>query len=132
MVRVHLPLGWNTYLGREHYFVNFSSLGVLLIAGWWVVVGWGRKSYLGPAKIPSFSSRAFSRSNKDDTFCHVVLTEYFYILFLWAFADSDFCPLEIYKNLGLPLSTVTFTVNSLADSHFYKYVYLFQILYSMK
>ena len=40
--------------------------------------------------------------------------------------------LEIYKNLGLPLSTVTFTVNSHADNHFYKYISFFQILYSMK
>ena len=40
--------------------------------------------------------------------------------------------LEIYKNLGLPLSTVTFTVNSHADNHFYKHTSFFQILYSMK
>ena len=40
--------------------------------------------------------------------------------------------LEIYKNLELPLSTVTFTVNSHADSHFYKYISFFQILYNMK
>ena len=33
---------------------------------------------------------------------------------------------------GIPLSTITFTVNSHADNHFYKYIYLFQILYSMK
>ena len=41
-------------------------------------------------------------------------------------------PLEKYKNLGLPLSTITFTVNSHADNHFYKYIYLFQMLYSIK
>ena len=48
---------------------------------------------------------------------------------------SDFRPLEIHINLGLPLSSATFTVNSHADKHFYQYIYLFQIfqiLYSMK
>ena len=49
---------------------------------------------------------------------------------LWAIADSDFSPLEIYKNLALPLSTITFTVNSHADNRFCKYIYLFQILVS--
>ena len=44
----------------------------------------------------------------------------------------DFCPLEIYKNLGPPSSTITFTVNSHVDNHFYKYIYLFEILYSIK
>ena len=42
------------------------------------------------------------------------------------------CPLEIYKNLGPPLCSITFTVNSRVDNHFYKYIYLFQILHSMK
>ena len=51
-------------------------------------------------------------------------------LLLWAIADSDFSPLEIYKNLALPLSTITFTVNSHADNRFCKYIYLFQILVS--
>ena len=30
------------------------------------------------------------------------------------------------------MSTITFTVNSDADNLFYKYIYLFQILYSVK
>ena len=97
-----------------------------------MVVGRGRKSYLRPAEIASISSRDFSRSSKHDTFWHIVSTGYFHILFLEAIAVSDFCPLEIYKNISLPLSTITFTVNSYADNHFYKYIYLFQILYSMK
>ena len=46
-------------------------------------------------------------------------------------AVSDFLPLEIYKNLGPLVSSITFTVNNRADNHFYKYIYLFQILYSM-
>ena len=49
-------------------------------------------------------------------------------LFLWAIAVSDFCSLEIYKNLGVPLSIITFIVNSHEDNHFYKCIYLFQIL----
>ena len=94
--------------------------------------GGGRKSYLGPAEIASFSSRNFSGSNKHVTFSHVVSTGYFYVLFLWTIAVSDFRSLEIYKNWSRPLSTITFTVNSHADNYFYKYIYLFQILYSMK
>ena len=66
----------------------------------------------------------FSQSNKQDTFWHVVWTGYFYVLFSWAIAVSDF--------LELLLSTLTFTVNSHADDHFYKFIYLFQILCSMK
>ena len=61
-----------------------------------------------------------------------VTSGYFYVLFLWAIAVSNFRPLEIDKNLGLPLSTITFTVNSHADNHFYKYISLFQVSYSMK
>ena len=71
-------------------------------------------------------------SNKHDTFWHVVPSGWFDLLFLWAIAVSDFLPFEIYKNLGPPLSGITFTVSSYADNHFYKYIYLFQILYSMK
>ena len=52
-----------------------------------------------------------------------------YVLFLWPIVVSDFLPLEIYKNVGPPLS---FTVNTHVDNHFNKYIYLFQILYSMK
>ena len=50
----------------------------------------------------------------------------------WYVAVSDFRPLEIYKNLGLSLSTITFTVKkSHADNHFYKYIYLFQISFNI-
>ena len=82
--------------------------------------------------MPSFSSRDLYRRNKHDSFWLVVSTGYFYILFLWAIVVSDFLPLEIHKHLVLPLSSITFTANSQADNHFYKYIYLFQILYSMK
>ena len=81
------------------------------------MMGWGRKPYLGQDVIASIGSRDYTQSNKQDTFWHdtfwlVLSTGYFYALFLWAIAVSDFRPLEIYKNLGLPLSTITFTVNS--------------------
>ena len=98
--------------GRKHCFVNFCSLAVLYSSvgeGLWE---WGRKPYLGPAKIAPFSRRDFSRSNKHDTFWYVVSTGYFYVLFLWAIAVSDFRTLEIYKYLSSPLSTITFTGNS--------------------
>ena len=99
--------------------------GVALLVGGWGVVGWCRKSYLGPAEISSFSSRDLSRRNKHDSFWLVVSTGYFYILFLWAIVVSDFLPLEIHKHLVLPLSSITFTANSQADNHFYIYIYLF-------
>ena len=98
------------------------------IVGGWGWVGWGRKSYLERAEIGSFSSRDFSRRNKHDTFWHVVSTGYFCVLFLWTIAVSDFRPLEIYKKLDLHLSTITFTVNSLTDNHFYKYLFVSNII----
>ena len=135
-VWVQLPLGWKdgilicfsrkTGVGlgvvgeeKENIFLFFG--GALILSGQGLV-GWGRKSYIGPAEIASFLSRDFNRSNKHATFWHV-RAGYFYVLFLWAIAVSDFCPLEIYKNLSLPLSCRTFTVNSHADNHFYKYIY---------
>ena len=66
------------------------------------------------------------------TFWHIVSTGCFYVLFSWAITVSDFRLLEIYKNLDLPFSTITFTVNSNADNHFYKYICLCQILCSTK
>ena len=70
--------------------------------------------------MASFSSGDFSRSNKHDKFWHVVLTGYFYVLFLRAIVVSDYRPLQIHENLGLTLSTITFTVNNHVDNHFYK------------
>ena len=102
--------------------------GVPLMVGGKVVVGWGRKFYLRPAKIASFSSRDLSRRNKHDSFWLALSTGYFYILFLWANVVSDFLPLEIYKHLALPLSSITFTANSPADNHFYKYIYVSNII----
>ena len=113
--------------GRKHRFVNFCSLAVLELSvdeGWW---GGGRKCYLGRVEIGSFSSRDFSRRNKHDTFGHVS-TGYFCVLFLWTIAVSDFCPLEIYKKIDLPLSTISFTVKSHADNHFCKYLFVSNII----
>ena len=90
------------------------------------MVEWDRKSYSGPAEIASFSRHDFIRSNKHDTFWRILLTGYFYILFVQATAVSDFRPLGIYKNPGPPLPTITFTVNSHTDNHFHRYIYLFQ------
>ena len=98
--------------------------GGTLIFGGWGVGGWGGKSYLGPAEIASFSSWNLSWYNKHDSFW-LILTGYFYFLFLWVIVVSDFLHLEIYKNLVLPLSNITFTANNQADNYFYKYIYLF-------
>ena len=105
---------------------------MFFIVGGWGVVGWGRKSYLGPAEITSFSRRDLSRRNKHDSFWHVASTWYFYVLVCWTIVVSDFLPLKIYKNLVLPLPSITFTANRQTDNHLYRYIYLFQILYSMK
>ena len=118
--------------GRKALLCYFSFFGVALLIGGWGVVGWGRKYYLVPDEISSFSSLDLSQRNKHDSFWFVILTGYFQILFLWAIVVSDFLPLEIHKHLVLPLSSITFTANSQADNHFYKYIYLFQILYSTK
>ena len=95
--------------------------GALIFSGWGVV-GWGINSCLGPAEIASISSQDLSQSNEHDTFWYVVLTGYFYILFSWAIAVSDFLSLEIYKNSRLPLSSITFKVNIYTENHFYKYI----------
>ena len=118
-------------MGRQKaLFCKFLFFGIaLIINGYWVV-GWGKKSYLGPAEIASFSSRDFSWSNKHNTFWNVVSTGYSFVLFLWAIAVPDFCPLETYKNLGLPLSTITFIVNSMQTTIFIN-ICLLQI-YNMK
>ena len=147
-VRVQLPSGWNTYLLFNTDMVNSvsktherqaDSIALLIFVLWRYLIrrwmrdsGVGQKSYLGPTEIIYFSSKDFRPSSKHDTLWLVVSTGYFYVLFLWTIAVSDFRSLEIYKNWSRPLSTITFTVNSHADNYFYKYIYLFQILYSMK
>ena len=83
-------------------------------------MGRGRKSYLGPAES-IFSSWDLSRHNKHDIF--------YFGLFYWL----DISTFYFYEPLlAFPLSIIAFTANIQADSHFCKYIYLFQILYSMK
>ena len=106
--------------GRKHVLLIFV-LWCCFTCRW--VRGCGRKFYLGPAEILSFSSQDLSPCNKHDSFWLVISTGYFYILFLWAVV-SDFPTLEIHKHLVLPLSNINFTGNSQAYNHFYKYIYL--------
>ena len=75
------------------------------------MVGWGKKSYLGPAEIASFSSRDFCRSNR--LFLRLIFINHCRFRFTF---------LEVYKRLGFHSSTVTFTVNSHTDNHFCKYI----------
>ena len=103
------------------YFLFLFFDGALIVVEWGVV-WWGRKYYLGPAEIASFSSRDFSQSNKHDTFWHAASSGYFCVLWLWAIAAMDFHSLEIYKKLGLYLSTIIIAGNNHADHHFYKYI----------
>ena len=109
-----------------------ESIALLIFVLWhcftcrWVRgCGLGQKVLFRASWNIIFFQPGFKR-NKDDSFRLVVSTGYFYILFLWAIVVSDFLPLEIHKHLVLPLSSITFTANSQADNHFYKYIYLFQ------
>ena len=76
--------------GRKYCFVNFCFFGGTWVIDGRAVMGWFRKSYLGAAETTSFSSRDFSRSNKHNIFWHAVTTGYFYVLFFWNVALSDF------------------------------------------
>ena len=105
-------------------------LGATLIVSGWEVVSWDRKFYLGTAEIASFSRRDLRTRNKHDSFWLFLSTGYFYILFSWVIVVADFLPLEIHKHLVLPLSSITFKVNSQAYNRFYKHIYLFQILHN--
>ena len=71
----------SSFTVRMEYLFAFLLFGVTLLVGGCGVVGWGRKSYLGPAEI-SFSSRDLNRRNKHDLFWLVASTGYFCILFL--------------------------------------------------
>ena len=99
-----------------------------LIVGEWGVLGGSESLIQGQLKSYPFPvgilAEAISMAHSGILYRMDIYKFYFY-------AVSDFRPLGIYKNLGLPLSTITLTVNSHADNHFYKYIYFFQILYSM-
>ena len=79
------------------------------------MVGWCRKSFIGSAEIASFSTRDFSRSNKHDT---LICCIYWIFLRFILMSHSYYR----FRPLGLPLFTITFTVNSHANNHFCKYV----------
>ena len=112
--------------GRKHCLINnFFCGSASIFSGRWFV-GWGKKTYWRAAEIATFSNRNLRRSNKHDSFWHIVSIGYFHILFLWIIAASYFIPFECYKNLDPPFFSITFTVNSHVDNHFYKYIYLFQ------
>ena len=104
----------------------------LLVRGWGSEC-WGEKSYLGSAQISSFFSWDLSWGNKHDSFW-LVLTGYLY----WILILDIFLPFEIHRRLVLPLSSISFTANSQADNHFYKYIYFFlniiqyEIRYTLK
>ena len=92
-----LPLEIQTHLRAER-------VGLLTFVLWHnfnspLIVGWGIKSYLGPAEIASFFCRDLSRHNEHDLFLLVVSVRYLYILFWWALVVSVFLPLEIHKHL---------------------------------
>ena len=112
-----------------------ESIVLLIFVLWWCFNcqwwGEGRKSYLGPTEIASFSNWDFSRSSKYDTFWHV-WTRHFCVLYLWAIAVSHFRLWKFIRTLAFPCSIITFTVSSHTGYHFCNYIYLFQILYSMK
>ena len=69
-----------------HQHLRAKSIALLLIVLWhcfnsrWIK-GWGIKSDLGPAEIPSFSCRDLTRRNKHDLLWLVVSARYLYILF---------------------------------------------------
>ena len=103
--------------------------GALIVDGWGVV-GWCRKSCLG-LKLHLFQAMILAEEismTHSDMFDGLDI----FTFFLWNIAVSDLHSLEIYKNLGVPVSTFTFAVSSHADIHFHIYVFLFQILCSTK
>ena len=73
---------------RKHCFVNFLFFGGAWIFGGWGVVGWGSKSYLGPAEIVSFSTRSFSHLNQIWLKCKIPLL-FFLIIFYYISFDQQ-------------------------------------------
>ena len=150
-VRVEIPLEWNNYLLFNSDFVNFVVktdqgeaesivlltfvFGGVLIVGGWGEASWGRKPYLGPPEIVFFPdgilSEAISMTHSDMLLYRLDISTFYCnepLLFRFPSRGN-------FSKLGLRLSTITFIVNSYADKHFYKYIYLFQmfqILFGMK
>ena len=104
--------------GIKHCFIDF------FFGNAWIVNGW--------KDFPTWVLAEAERITHSDTLYWLDISVLFLWIILWIIAVSDFRPLEIYKSLDLPLSTITFTVNSDAGNNFCKCIYLIQILYSMK
>ena len=118
--------------GAESTVLLVFVLWCCFTCRWVKGCGLGQKVLFRASWNLIFSRRDLSQPNEHDSFWLVLSTRYFYILLLWAIDVSDFPPWGIHEDSVLPLSSITFTVNNQSDNHFYKYAYLFQILYSMK
>ena len=113
-----LPLGRSTYLLFNTDIVNFvwktddgeaESIVLLFlffggawIFGGWGVVEWGRKSYLGPTEIVSFSSQSFSHLNQIWFKCETPLL-FFLIIFYYIEKQSPTYVLQNRYPSGLQL-----------------------------
>ena len=70
-----------------HKHLRVESIALLIFVLWhcfnsrWIV-GWGIKSYLGPAELASFYCLDLRRRNQHDLFWLVLSARYLYILFL--------------------------------------------------
>ena len=124
---VQLLLRWNTYLfAFQFWYCEWTLCGkpvrerrkVLLIFALWRC--FNRQWISGGGVGQKMLFRGSWHPIKHDTFWHV-LTGYFFVLFLWAIAVSDFCSWEIHKNFSLPSFAIIFTVNNHKDNHFYKW-----------
>ena len=105
---------WKANEGWEESIVLLISVLWCCFNWWWVRgLGWGRESYLVPGEVASISSWDLRQSNKPDTFWRVVSTGNFSF-----FLFHIFFPWKFIKNLDLPLSSITFKVNSHADNNF--------------
>ena len=81
---------------RKHCFVNFCSLAVLEFSvdkAWWE---WGRKSYLGPAEIVSFSNRSFSHLNQIWFKCETRLL--FFLIIFYNVSFDQQSPADVLQN----------------------------------
>ena len=110
VVHIQLVLWWNTYLLISSDIVNFvwktnEGKAESIVSEWEVV--WLGQSHFFPAKVLA--------EGINMTHSGILYQLDISVLFSWTIDVSDFHPLEIYKNLDLRLSTITFTVNSHAN-----------------
>ena len=116
-VWIQLRLGWNTCLLLNSVIVNIlwktddgeaENIVLLMFVLWrnfnrWLVLFRASWNCI-------FFQPGFCRGNKHDTFWHVLSTRYFYVLFLWVIAVSDFSPLEVYKNFPCQSTATQITI----------------------